>query len=309
MRKLTVMLLVCFVMLNQPLKAQYYYYNSKLYDNPVVFEIGASVGVMNSLTDLGGKKGIGKKFIKDLRWKTAKPSYGIYLTATYNDVIGFRLEGTFGQVIGYDSILKKVAASTYGRYERNLSFKSKISELQLGFEIHPLFFKDYMDADIDPPRLSPYVIVGAGIYSFDPQAQLNGQWYSLQPLHLEGQGFAEYPDRKTYQLTQINITAGGGIKYEINSIFNARLEFVHRFLFTDYLDDVSNYDYVDPTLFYKYLTPNKAAIAQQLYNRTNELKPGDLTYFNNIQRGDPKNKDSYFTIQLKVGLMLGRSKR
>jgi hypothetical protein len=227
----------------------------------------------------------------------------------YNDVIGFRLEGTFGQVIGYDSILKKVAASTYGRYERNLSFKSRISELQLGFEIHPLFFKNYMDADEDPPRLSPYAIIGAGVYSFDPQAKLNGQWYSLQPLHLEGQGFAEYPDRKTYQLTQFNLIAGGGLKYEINSVFNARLEFVQRILTTDYLDDVSNYEYVDPTLFYKYLTPNKAAIAQQLYNRTNEVKPGDVTFFENLQRGDPNNKDSYFTIQLKIGLMLGRSKR
>ena len=102
--------------------------------------------------------------------------------------------------------------------------------------------------DEEPPRLSPYVVAGAGVYSFDPQAKLNGQWYSLQPLHLEGQGFAEYPDRKTYQLTQLNLIGGLGLKYEINSLFNARLEFAHRFLFTDYLDDASEIDYIDPTL-------------------------------------------------------------
>jgi hypothetical protein len=307
MRKLLVIALVWMLIPDQPLNAQFYYYNSKYYDNPVVFEFGGSFGMMNSLTDLGGKKGVGKKFIKDMRVKTIRPSYGIYLMAMYNNVIGVRLEGTFGQVVGYDSILKKVASSTYGRYERNLSFKSKISEFQLGVEVHPLFFKNYEDEE--PPSISPYVVVGASIYSFDPQAQLNGQWYSLQPLHLEGQGFAEYPDRKNYSLTQLNLIAGLGVKYEINSFLNARLEFIHRFLFTDYLDDVSNYEYVDPTLFYKYLTPNRAAIAQQLYNRTNEVKPADITYFENLQRGDPRNKDTYFTIELKVGVMFGRPRR
>ena len=308
MRKFLLTVLICTVVFSQPLKAQnYYYYNSKYYDNPVVFEIGGTFGIMNSLTDLGGKRGVGKKFIKDMRIKTIRPSYGVYLMAMYNNVLGVRLEGTFGQVVGYDSILKSVASSTYGRYERNLSFKSKISEFQLGVEVHPLFFKSYEDEE--PPPISPYTVVGASIYSFDPQAKLNGQWYALQPLHTEGQGFAEYPDRKSYQLTQINFIAGFGVKYEINSVFNARLEFVHRFLTTDYLDDASNVDYIDPALFYSYLTPNQAAIAQQLYNRTNELNPGDLTYFENIQRGNPKDKDSYFTIQLKVGVMLGRQRR
>jgi protoporphyrinogen oxidase len=74
MRKLSVLLLIGFVVSHQPLKAQYYYYNNRFYDNPVVFEIGLTGGVMNSMTDLGGKAGIGKNFIKDLRWKTARPS-------------------------------------------------------------------------------------------------------------------------------------------------------------------------------------------------------------------------------------------
>jgi hypothetical protein len=307
MKKIFLVVLVCMLIPDQPLKAQYYYYNNKLYDKAVVFEIGGTFGVMNSFTDLGGKRGVGKKFIKDLRWKTAKPSYGIYLIAMYKDAIGVRLEGTFGQVSGFDSILKNVGPSTFGRYERNLSFKSKISELQLSLEVHPLFFKVYDDEE--PPRLSPYVVAGAGVYSFDPQAKLNGQWYSLQALHLEGQGFAEYPDRKIYQLTQLNLIGGLGLKYEINSLFNARLEFVNRFLFTDYLDDASEIDYIDPTLFNKYLSPNQAAIARQLYRRTGELNPGDVTFNPNIQRGDPENKDSYFTIQLKFGVMLGRQKR
>jgi hypothetical protein len=306
MRKLLVVVLLCALVPNQPLKAQFYYYNDKYYENAVVFELGGTFGVMNSLTDIGGKKGVGKKFVKDLNWKNAKPSFGLYVTAMYRNMLGFRLEGTFGEVGAYDSILKKVKETTFGRYERNLSFKSKISDFQFGVEVHPLFFKDYEDEE--PPSLSPYLVAGVGMFSFDPQAKLNGQWYSLQPLHTEGQGFAEYPDRKNYKLTQVNFAAGLGVRYEINSMFSARLELNHRFLTTDYLDDASNMDYVDPALFGNYLSPNRAAIAQQLADRRGELNSTEITNVNE-QRGDPKNNDAFFTIQLKVGITLGRQRR
>ncbi len=306
MRKFTVMAVLCGLVFSQPLKAQYYFYNDKYYDNAVVLEIGGTFGVMNSLTDLGGKKGIGKKFIKDLNWKNAKPSFGFYAMAMYQNMIGLRLEGTFGEVNAYDSILKNVKTTTAGRYERNLSFKSKIADFQLALEVHPLMFKDFDEQD--PPRLSPYGVIGVGYYSFDPQAKLNGQWYSLQPLHTEGQGFKEYPDRKPYKLNQINISAGLGVKYELNSTFNARLELNHRILSTDYLDDAST-DYIDPNTFYTNNMPlNLAAIAQQLYNRKAEINPGDITNIGD-QRGDPEDNDSFFTIQLKIGLTLGRQRR
>jgi hypothetical protein len=286
-------------------QAQYYFYNDKYYDNAVVFEIGATGGVMNSLTDLGGKSGIGKNFIKDLRWNTAKPSYGLYVAANYLDKLILRLESTFGEVTGYDSILKSVAATTSGRYERNLSFKSRISEFQLALEIHPLMFRDF--GKYDPPLLSPYVVAGVGYFSFDPQAELNGVWHRLQPLRLEGQGFIEYPDRKEYKLSQINLLGGMGLKYQISPLLNARVELIQRKLFTDYLDDAST-GFINPALFSNYLLPGQAAIAQQLYERKDELTPGDGSKSVDM-RGDPKDNDSYFTIQFKIGMTLGRQKR
>jgi len=298
MRKLMALVLVCLIISHHPLKAQQRYYDQK----SVFYELGVTGGVMNSLTDLGGKAGLGKNFIKDLRWKTARPSYGGYFAVTYNDAITGRLELTLGEVVGYDSILKQVASSTFGRYERNLSFKSKISEFQLGVEVHPLFFKDRDNED--PPKLSPYVLGGIGYFSFDPQAQLNGQWYALKPLSLEGQGFKEYPDRKPYDLQQINFMFGAGIRYEINQTFRVRLEVVQRILQTDYLDDAST-EYIDPALFYSYLPANQAAVAQKLYYRRPELLPGDIVP-NDNQRGDPSDNDSYFTIQFKIGMTLGR---
>jgi hypothetical protein len=305
MRKYFVIALLTSAAIRQPIQAQYYYYNDRYYDNAVVMELGISGGVMNALTDLGGKKGIGKNFIKDLRWATARPSFGVYTTAMYKNAVGLRLEATFGEVTGYDSIIKNVASSTFGRYERNLSFKSKISEIQLAFEIHPLFFKNY--SDDDPPRISPYAVIGAGRYNFDPQAKLDGQWYALRPLSLEGQGFKEYKDRKPYELTQFNILGGVGVKYEINSFLNARLELIHRVLFTDYLDDVST-SYIDPTLFSNYLPSNLASVAERLYSRRYELVPNDVP-LTGEQRGDPKDNDTFFTIQLKLGFTLGRQKR
>jgi hypothetical protein len=76
---------------------------------------------------------------------------------------------------------------------------------------------------------------------------------------------------------------------------------------TDYLDDAST-DYIDPNLFYSYLPANQAAIAQQLYNRKGELNPNDGLQPGE-QRGDPKDKDAFFTIQLKIGMTLGRIRR
>jgi hypothetical protein len=306
MRKLIVLSLVFAIALHQPLKAQYYFYNDKYYDKDIVLDLGATFGVMNGLTDLGGKKTTGiKKLTEGINWKTASPSFGGYIMAMYKDKIGLRLEATFGEVSGADSLLKHEKKPSTGRYESNLSFKSRISELQLGLEIHPLMFLNYDEQD--PPRLSPYTVIGAGYYSFDPQAQLNGQWYSLQPLSTEGQGFSEYPDRKPYKLSQFNISTGLGIKYEISSMFNARLEANYRFLFTDYLDDVST-TYIDPNLFRNYLPTNVAAVAQRLYNRKGELKPSGTASIGD-QRGSPSSNDSYFTIQVKIGVIIGRQRR
>lgn len=284
--------------------AQNYFHNDKYYENDWVLEAGGTIGVMNCLTDLGGKSGVGKKFIKDVNWKNTKASFGLYLMGMYQNKIGFRLEGTIGSVAAYDSILKPYVPNTSGRYERNLSFRSNITDFQLDLEIHPLYF--FGNAEDDPPVVSPYVVAGLGYFSFDPEGYLNGEWHRLQPLHTEGQGFPEYKYRKPYKLSQLNYPVGAGIKYEVTSSLNVRLEFVHRILTTDYLDDVST-TYIEPDLFIKYLPGFQASYAELLADRQRELNPAHVTVPNE-QRGDPKSKDSYFTIQLKLGFTFGRER-
>jgi len=306
MRKLIVLSLVFAIALHQPLKAQYYFYNDKYYDKDLLIDLGASFGVMNSLTDLGSKKTQGiKNLTEGINWNNARASFGGYIMAMYKNKIGLRLEGTFGEVNGADSVLKTANPVAGSRYESNLSFKSYIADVQLAVEIHPLMFRDY--GDEETPRMSPYGVIGVGYYAFNPQAQLNGIWYALHPLRTEGQGFSEYPDRKTYKLSQFNIAAGLGLKYEISSQLNARLEVNHRFLFTDYLDDVST-TYVDPTLFRSYLPANLAALAQRLNNRKGELKAGNTANVGD-QRGSPNSNDAFFTVQMKIGIIIGRTRR
>ena len=306
MRKQLFILCICLpVLFPKHGQAQYYYYNDRYYDTDLIFEAGGTIGVMNCLTDLGGKKGIGKGFIKDLNLKNSKPSFGIYFMGMYQNKIGIRLEGTFGKVAAYDSILKAYVPNTSGRYERNLSFRSNITDFQLSFELHPLYIFGSPDKAL--PLLSPYVVGGIGYFSFDPEAYLNGEWHRLQPLHTEGEGFDEYRDRKPYKLSQVNYPIGAGVKYELNSTFNLRIELVHRILTTDYLDDVST-TYIEPDLFSKYLPGQQALYAELLADRQRELNPGHVT-IPNEQRGDPTGKDSFFSIQVKLGFTFGRESR
>lgn len=306
MRTIVVMAMSCILLTSQSVRAQFYFNNKDYYESDLVVELGGSFGLMNSLTDIGGKKGVGGSFIKDINWNHSKPCFGLYISGMYKDAIGLRFETAYGQVTGNDAVLQKVKNSTYGRYERNLSFKSTILDFQLGVEVHPLFFKSY-DED-EAPYISPYITAGIGYFYFDPQAQLNGRWFSLQPLHTEGQGFAEYPDRKPYQLGQYNFAAGIGVKYELSPRFNARMEINHRFLNTDYLDDASQRDYVAPALFAEYLSPVMAPVATQLSDRRNELPVTERSYPNS-QRGNPDDNDAFFTFQIKIGVVIGRQRR
>ena len=285
--------------------AQYYFYNDSYYDSPILFEVGASIGAMNSLTDIGGNKGIGKKFVKDLNLGNTSFCGGVFINAIYKNAVALRLEGTFGKVSAYDSILKKVDVNDIAkaRYNRNLNFRSNITEISLIAELHPLFiFINYEDREQDPPRLSPYLLAGVGYYSFNPQAKLNGKWIDLQPLSTEGQGFKEYPDRKVYKLQQMNFPVGAGIKYELSDLLNLRGEFVYRVLTTDYLDDLST-NYIDKTLYANYFTGAKLTNALLLSDRQINPVAGE-----GGKRGSPKQKDAFFSFNLKLSLTIGRQK-
>ncbi|MEO6221180.1 MAG: hypothetical protein ABIO81_12175 [Ginsengibacter sp.] len=287
------------------LNAQYYFYDGKYYESNFVLEIGGSVGAMNTFSDLGGRKGLGKKFVKDFNFKNTQLCGSIFFSTVYKNEIALRFEATFGRIHAYDSILKDVAPTTNERYERNLSFRSSITEIALVAEFHPFFiFGNYND-DHYPPGVSPYLLAGIGYFHFNPQAKLNNNYVNLQPLSTEGQGFAEYPSRSVYKLDQICFPLGLGARYDISAILNLRAEIVTRILKTDYLDDVSS-RYIDPSVFANYFSGVQLKNALLLNNRG---KPGASTAHPDGIRGRPNNNDSYITFSLKLGLTLGRERK
>lgn len=274
--------------------SQYYSLDGTHYSKAIVMEAGSAIGIMNCLTDLGGKKGIGKKGVGDVNWGMSRPAAGIYLAAMYRECVALRVEATFGSVQAADSVLKSVAATTYGRSDRNLSFRSPIQDFQFSAEIHPFFFKTWEEDAA--PYFSPYIVGGIGFFAFDPRALLDGKWQRLQPLRTEGQGLPGFPQRIPYKLLQVNVPVGFGVKYEVSSILNARIELTYRLLFTDYLDDVSK-TYVDPLLFDALHSPERARAARKLAAPNANVAPGS-------ERGNPENNDAFFTIQLKLGVTL-----
>jgi len=273
--------------------AQYYYYNDNYYDKDVLFEVGMSTGLMGCMTDIGSNKGPMPNL------KSAQLNGSFYIGAMYKSLVGARLEFTYGRIAGADSL-------GYHK-DRNLSFRTPIREIALIGEFHPLMLK-YHD---ELPRFSPYIALGLGWFSFNPQANLKGKWIDLQPLRTEGQGFAQTAQYLTgthpYKLSQSNIIAGGGIKFEASRMVNFRAEFLFRNTFTDYLDDASTF-YVDPTWFDANLSPGNAALAKQLYDRTPEKSTTVVNGVGSFIRGNRKTKDYYFSFNIKVGITLGREK-
>ena len=305
MKKPLYIISLFFVMLtaSKNAAAQYYFFDGTYFDNPILYEAGISVNAMNCLTDIGGKHGIGTKFLKDLNLGYTHLSGGVFASVTYRNEVGLRLEATFGKISAHDVILAGLTDEAKNRYNRNQDFQSRISEVVAIFEVHPLFiFIDWPAKDQPPPRISPYLLGGIGYFSFNPQTKLGSRIVDLRALHTEGEGFPEYPTRPEYSLNQINIPMGGGLKYELNPLINLRLEVVYRKTFTDYLDDLST-TYIDPALFDKYLTPQKALDAHLLYDKQLQSVAGI-----NGKRGTSTNNDGYLSFNLKVSVVIGRER-
>jgi hypothetical protein len=268
-------------------------------------EFGLGLGPMFFLGDLGGNHGVGTTFLKDLNFPVTKFSEGLFINLYPAEWLGFRVAANHGKVEGKDQIIKDRFGDEYSRKVRNLQFRSTILEAYVATEIYPtVFFEQYEERK---GKLRPYGIIGIGLFKFNPKGEYfdaNGRsrWVELQPLHTEGQGMAEYPDRKNYKLTQTEIPMGFGAKYYLKENFYLGLEVLHRKTFTDYIDDVST-NYIDQSLFSQYLPPAQAAMALQLNYRENfpalNTRPGL-----NEQRGNPTQNDAFFSTILKMGWRL-----
>jgi len=263
-------------------------------------EIGLGIGPMFFLGDLGGAKGVGKTFIKDLDVPLTKLNKGLYINYYPTEWFGLRVAGNLGYVEGDDAQAPAKGGAEMDRRERGLNFRSKITEGYIAAEIYPTYFIEKYDGL--KGKIRPFLVAGIGMYHFNPETKdVDGSWVKVAPLRLEGQGFAEYPDSKPYKLTQKSLLAGFGFKYYFKENAYIGFEILHRKLFTDYVDDVSNNYYIDPIYFDQYLPAADAVKARRLYYRGYYTFPTSRPYPEFAERGDPKENDAFFSSILRMG--------
>jgi hypothetical protein len=205
-----------------------------------------------------------------------KPAAGAVFRYNFNQRLALRANGFFGTIQADDAI-----ASSTSQQQRNLNFKSKVTEFSVQAEFN---FLEYRIGD-ERKKFTPYIFAGIGAFNFNPVATYNNYSYTLQPLGTEGQGLDGGP-RKKYKLTQISIPFGVGIKTNLAKRIGIAIEWGIRKTFTDYLDDVST-NYYDPVK----LAAARGAVSAVASDPSVGTDPN----YTNVgrQRGNPTTKDWY----------------
>lgn len=236
-------------------------------------EFGFGIGASHYFGDLNTRAKLNRP----------KLAGSLFFRKNFGNYIALRLAGSFAQ-LGYSDVY-----NTHNEVmrRRNLSFNTNVWELGLQGDFN---FYRFMPGDPDL-SFTPYVTLGVSAFSYDPYAYLKDEKYNLRQLGTEGQGSAEYPERKPYGTMAMAIPFGVGLKYALNERINIGFEIVHRFTNTDYLDDVSR-TYASPTSF----PPNpdgSPSAAFLLQDRSYET--GTPIGAKGVQRGNSQNKDQFAT--------------
>lgn len=221
-------------------------------------------------------------------FQESSPAAAFNLKIGLTNKLFIRTGLSFGALRAHDSKNSEI------NKPRNLNFLTALQEYNAGLE--------YRFFDPEYTRITPYLFAGGGVFHFNSYTYYMGggtpQRVQLQPLSTEGQGLSMYPDRIPYKLTQVCLPYGVGIKYQVNCNLNIGLELRHTKTFTDYIDDVSM-TYVNQDA----LRAARGQIAVDLAWRGDEFngRPYPAT---DTQRGNAKQKDSYYFAGITVGLRL-----
>ncbi|MDQ6609107.1 MAG: porin family protein [Bacteroidota bacterium] len=245
-------------------------------------QYGFTLGVAHYFGDLNNRAAFNRP----------KPAIGGFFRKQFGNYTGLRVSAHYLQ-LGYSDIYSK----NDFQKQRNLSFNTNVFEIALQGDFN--FFK-YNPNDPDH-SFTPYVTLGAGVFSFDPYAYYQGEKVFLRPLNTEGESF--YMNRKAYSTMAICFPIGIGFKYSINPNLNFSFEITHRFTRTDYLDDVSTtYIGID-----KFPSPNGIpSLASILQDRSFET--GEPIGIEGRQRGFSKQKDQYLIAEVGLSFNLSSYK-
>ncbi|MCL2042366.1 MAG: DUF6089 family protein [Bacteroidales bacterium] len=210
------------------------------------------------------------------------PAYGGIMRCNFTTRWVGRLNFMFGTVSGDD--LKTQAVEN-----RNLNFESSIFEVSAQAEVN---FLPYATGN-KRQFFTSYIFGGVGIFTMNPTAIVNGEKVTLRELGTEGQLSGNHPDREPYNLTQLCIPFGIGVRISFWDYFCAGIEWGLRKTFTDYLDDCSTVYYLDSQ------TTDFSGTAPLASDPTMNHQPG-------MQRGTSEYNDWYgfigFTLTYKINL-------
>ncbi len=116
------------------------------------------------------------------------------------------------------------------RTPRNLHFRARNWEVS---GVIQYFWHPVKVPNIHRPLWNPYIFVGIGMSTNNPQAQLDGEWVDLRPLALENNPYDRF-------ITVFPM--GLGFKYKLNVYMDLTFEGNYRFTLTDYMDDISAFN-------------------------------------------------------------------
>jgi len=236
------------------------------------YEIGAWGGASMYYGDLN----------QSLNIKDPGFALGIQARRNFNTRASIKASLGFSMIYGSDQ-----GASNNFIRNRNLSFRTSIIDLTTTAEIN---FFDLVYGSRNNKH-TPYLLAGFSIFRFNPQAELDGTWYNLQSLGTEGQ-----PVGSEYSKFSGGWVLGGGYKWAISPTTSINIELTTRFLFTDYLDDVSTV-YPDKEILENARGPEAVALSDR--SLVDGLGAAGR------QRGDTRSSDSYNFFSISINRYFG----
>jgi opacity protein-like surface antigen len=288
---------------------------------------GWSLGLNFGMSDLWGDVGTKSPldhYTNDKYW--TKPHFmgGIFARYAMHPAYVLRLGLNYGSVYANDNFnytKAKSASSTeddaYQRYYRNLDVKSNIWEGNVMLELNIRRMGDLERAGAKK-RMQPYLLVGVGGMHFRPKGtytargtdgRMNGQSreVDLYDLNLEGNGITitdsaaaslNFKRPAAYSLWNLVIPLGFGLRWDLADQLSLGIEYMYRYTFTDYLDNVSGY-YVDPGVFEieHAQDPQRQQMAKDMYDKSWQIDP-NAKHGSNELRGNSGVPDGYSTIAI-----------
>lgn len=285
--------------------------------------LGLSLNALNYYGDIAP---LPNRISTDLGF--TRPALGVSFTHRFGPFYQLVAGFSYGTLAASDKEAAKLSDDESAfRYVRNVEFRNRIKEISVvgQFDLFP-----NQGTYISRVRWTPFAFAGLALFHHNPQARdASGKWTNLQPLGTEGQ-HADLPETavnhgiKPYKLIQIAIPFGIGARFRINEVMDISGEFAFRYLFTDYIDDVSQ-NYVDLSLlseeaqYFSYRSGDvdptaSEKVAAIMANRSTTLTYNGQPLVNGFGsehpdnvRGNKNDRDIYTITTVRLTYIMGKT--